>query len=101
MHEIRAWLAAAGVIVTAGLVGYEGGRAAGGQTAPEVRNGGRAESLLGAKAGDALSIGGVELRWCPPGRFRMGSPRTEPERRPGEDQVDVTLTRDSGSVSTR
>ena len=35
----------------------------------------------------------MELRWCPAGRFVMGSPRNEPERRPGEDQVAVTLTR--------
>ena len=35
----------------------------------------------------------IDLCWCPPGRFVMGSPRSEPERRPGEDQVEVTLTR--------
>src|SRR5262249_20219272 len=29
----------------------------------------------------------------PPGKFTMGSPRDEPERRPGEDQVHVTLTK--------
>jgi sulfatase modifying factor 1 len=47
----------------------------------------------GTKAGDETTIGGVKLCWCPPGKFIMGSPRTEPERRPGEDQVEVTLTR--------
>ncbi len=47
----------------------------------------------GTKAGDARVIGGVKVRWCPSGRFTMGSPATEPERRPGEDQVDVTLTK--------
>ena len=41
----------------------------------------------------AVNVGGVELCWCPPGRFRMGSPPGEPERRPGEDQVEVTLSR--------
>jgi formylglycine-generating enzyme required for sulfatase activity len=35
----------------------------------------------------------MKLCWCPPGRFLMGSPPGEPERRPGEDQVEVTLTR--------
>ena len=35
----------------------------------------------------------MELCWCPPGRFRMGSPPVEPERRSGEDQVEVTLTK--------
>ncbi len=52
-----------------------------------------ADSFLGAKAGDEREVGGVKLCWCPPGKFMMGSPRSEPERRPGEDQVEVTLTR--------
>ena len=47
----------------------------------------------GAKAGEAKAVAGVKLCWCPPGKFTMGSPRGEPERRPGEDQVEVTLTR--------
>jgi formylglycine-generating enzyme len=34
----------------------------------------------------------MQLCWCPPGRFTMGSPPGEPERRSGEDQVGVTLT---------
>lgn len=32
-----------------------------------------------AKAGDAREVGGVKLRWCPPGRFLMD----QPERRAG------------------
>ena len=47
----------------------------------------------GSKAGDEREVAGITLCWCPPGRFTMGSPRGEPERRPGEDQVEVTLTR--------
>ena len=47
----------------------------------------------GTRAGEEKTIAGVRLCWCPPGRFTMGSPRGEPERRPGEDQVEVTLTR--------
>ena len=47
----------------------------------------------GTKAGDERTIAGVKLCWCPPGKFTMGSPPGEPERRPGEDQVEVTLTR--------
>src|SRR6188472_4026312 len=47
----------------------------------------------GSKAGDHREVAGVELCWCPPGKFLMGSPHYEPERRPGEDQVEVTLTR--------
>jgi formylglycine-generating enzyme required for sulfatase activity len=51
------------------------------------------DSFQGAKAGDAREIGGVQLVWCPPGRFRMGSPPDEVERRYDETQVDVTLTK--------
>jgi formylglycine-generating enzyme required for sulfatase activity len=52
-----------------------------------------ADSFDGAKAGDEREVAGIKLCWCPAGRFIMGSPRDEPERRPGEDQVAVTLTR--------
>lgn len=47
----------------------------------------------GSTAGDERIIGGIAVCWCPPGRFTMGSPRDEPERRPGEDQVEVIFTR--------
>src|SRR5579862_4334561 len=50
-------------------------------------------AFLGSKAGDARRVVGVKLCWCPPGHFTMGSPRSEPERRPGENQVAVTLTK--------
>jgi len=46
----------------------------------------------GGKAGDEREVSGIKLCWCPPGKFTMGSPRSEPERRPDEDQVEVTLT---------
>ncbi len=51
------------------------------------------KNFLGSKAGDEHEVVGVKLCWCPPGRFFMGSPRSEPERRSGEDQVAVTLTK--------
>src|SRR5262245_32876728 len=51
------------------------------------------DTILGSKAGDEITVGHVRLCWCPPGKFVMGSPRNEPERRPGEDQVEVTLTK--------
>lgn len=51
------------------------------------------DAYRGTRAGDERTVLGVKLRWCPAGRFRMGSPRTEPERRPGENQVDVTLSK--------
>lgn len=47
----------------------------------------------GSKAGDDREVVGIKLCWCPPGRFTMGSPPGELERRPGEDQVEVTLTK--------
>jgi formylglycine-generating enzyme required for sulfatase activity len=50
-------------------------------------------SFDGSKAGDGRDVVGIPFRWCPPGKFTMGSPPDEPERRPGEDQVEVTLTR--------
>src|SRR5881227_3482407 len=50
-----------------------------------------ADSFLGSKAGDQRKVGEILFCWCPPGRFLMGSPRNEPERRPDEDQVEVIL----------
>jgi len=47
----------------------------------------------GEVAGGGRVIAGMPMRWCPAGTFTMGSPRTESERRPGEDQVEVTLSR--------
>jgi len=48
--------------------------------------------LDGAEAGAQRGVSGIPFCWCPPGTFLMGSPANEPERRPGEDQVEVTLT---------
>lgn len=50
-------------------------------------------SFAGTRAGDEREAAGVKLRWCPPGRFTMGSPPTEPDHRPDEAQVEVRLTR--------
>jgi formylglycine-generating enzyme required for sulfatase activity len=49
--------------------------------------------LTGTKAGDPREVAGIKLCWCPPGTFIMGSPWNEPERRSGEDQVRVTLSK--------
>jgi formylglycine-generating enzyme len=51
------------------------------------------EAFAGTRAGRERVMRGVRLCWCPPGKFVMGSPRTEPERRPDEDQLEVTLTK--------
>ena len=53
-------------------------------------------SFPGVEAGEEREVGGVGLCWCPPGRFLMGSPPDEAERRPDEDQVEVRLTTASG-----
>jgi formylglycine-generating enzyme required for sulfatase activity len=51
------------------------------------------DPFRGTNPGEEREVGGVKLCWCPPGEFTMGSPKDEPERRPGEDQVEVTLSR--------
>ena len=53
----------------------------------------QADAFGGSKIGEEREVAGIKLCWCPPGRFIMGSPPDEPERRPGEDQVEVTLTK--------
>jgi formylglycine-generating enzyme required for sulfatase activity len=62
-----------------------------GDKAPEAEAG--ANSFVGSHAGDKREVAGIRLCWCPAGHFLMGSPRSEPDRRPDEDQVEVTLTR--------
>ena len=47
----------------------------------------------GVRAGDERAVAGVRLCWCPPGRFTMGSPEQEPDHRPDEKQVEVTLSK--------
>jgi formylglycine-generating enzyme required for sulfatase activity len=51
------------------------------------------QPFAGTKAGDCREVSGVKLCWCPPGKFRMGSPDSEPSHRPDEAQVEVTLTK--------
>ena len=53
----------------------------------------RVDPFLGSRVPDTRDVAGIKLCWCPPGRFQMGSPPDEPERRPDEEQVEVTLTR--------
>jgi len=52
----------------------------------------RTDAFVGTEPGDPRRVLGVELCWCPPGQFLMGSPPDEAERRPGEDQIQVTLS---------
>jgi formylglycine-generating enzyme required for sulfatase activity len=53
----------------------------------------RSDTFEGIKAGAETNVATVQLCWCPAGKFVMGSPRREPERRPDEEQVEVTLTK--------
>ncbi len=47
----------------------------------------------GPSAGNERDVFGIQFCWCPSGKFIMGSPASELERRPGEDQVEVTLSK--------
>jgi formylglycine-generating enzyme required for sulfatase activity len=89
-NRTKRWI---GIFLIAGLMRCGGGAEA---IVGSLRNSqppARSNFFQGSRAGDQREILGVKLNWCPPGRFRMGSPPDEPERRPGEDQVEVTLTR--------
>jgi sulfatase modifying factor 1 len=83
----------AGPLLMAGLIGCQREAATtglhGGGKAPEAG----ANASVGPTAGDAREVAGIRLCWCPAGQFFMGSPPSEPDRRPDEDQVEVTLTR--------
>lgn len=49
----------------------------------------------GKVAGDLWDKNGLAMkfRWCPSGKFTMGSPESDPERHPNENQVEVTLSK--------
>jgi formylglycine-generating enzyme required for sulfatase activity len=50
-------------------------------------------SFRGRRPGEERVVEGIDLRWCPPGEFLMGSPPAELGRRSDEAQVRVTLSR--------
>jgi formylglycine-generating enzyme len=70
-----------------GLVGYRCGASKNAQHQDSTY------FFIGQRAGDERQVAGNKLCWCPPGRFLMGSPPEEPERRSDEDQVEVILTK--------
>jgi len=49
--------------------------------------------IAGGRAGEVRVFGGIEMVWCPPGTFMMGSPKAEPGRGIDEAQHEVTLTK--------
>ena len=76
------------LLLASSLRGDEVKSIAGVASKPVVRS-----SFNGSKAGNQRAVFGLKLCWCPAGKFIMGSPRSELERRPDEDQVEVTLTK--------
>ena len=79
-----------GICLVAILCGPTASVSSGAWLVPQVH---QESTFAGAKAGDERVIAGIKLCWCPPGRFMMGSPPGEPERRPDETQVEVTLSK--------
>ena len=79
------------LLLAVGLLGCHCGVASAGT--PGIEAADALPAFSGSKAGDQREVAGIKLCWCPAGRFLMGSPPSEPERRPGEDQVEVTLTK--------
>jgi len=75
-------------MVAAGMPGCQRGGAVPVATGPVASS-----SFDGSKAGEEREVAGVRFCWCPAGRFVMGSPVGEPERRPDEGQVAVRLSR--------
>lgn len=51
-----------------------------------------AQAFTGTRPGELKEIAEIKFRWCPPGRFKIGSPTTEVGHRPDEAQVEVHLT---------
>jgi sulfatase modifying factor 1 len=82
----------AGMVLAVGLIGCSHGNRKNGLPADESSER-KAISFGGLKAGDERAVAGIPLCWCPAGRFLMGSPPNEAERRPDEDQVEVSLTK--------
>jgi sulfatase modifying factor 1 len=84
---------ALGVLLVAVFAGYRENGFTHGQVTVDLPHQAQDESFDGSRAGDLREIAGIKLCWCPAGRFLMGSPPNEPQRRLDEAQVEVTLSR--------
>src|SRR5262249_23759550 len=82
-----------GLLLMVGLTGCQRNAATNLPTAGDGPYPVGADSFLGSQGGDERAVAGIKLCWCPPGKFTMGSPLDEPERRADEAQVEVTLTK--------
>jgi len=59
-----------------------------------------AGAIEGRAAGESREFGGIEMRWCPPGDFMMGSPADEAGRLGDEVQARTRLKRGFWLAST-
>jgi formylglycine-generating enzyme len=82
-----------GLVLAAGLLGCQHNDSGIVPPASNHRLQPQTDSFIGSRPGDERKIAGITLCWCPPGKFIMGSPVGESERRPDEKQVEVTLTK--------
>jgi formylglycine-generating enzyme required for sulfatase activity len=82
-----------GLLLVAGVSGCHSRVRPGTCREQEIKSAGHANSFSGSKAGEERTVAGIAVCWCPPGKFQMGSPPGEPDRRPDEAQVAVTLTK--------
>ena len=82
---MRFWMAV--VVRTVCLSGLVAGGARGAGPAQKISP--------GSRAGEVHSLNGLQIPfvWCPPGKFQMGSPVSEPQRNADEAAVLVTLTK--------
>ena len=77
------------------IAGVESRAIASSKSLPAVPSDAATPALLdGTRAGQEWAENGPKIIfcWCPPGEFMMGSPKTEPDRRPNEAQALVKLT---------
>jgi formylglycine-generating enzyme required for sulfatase activity len=65
------------------------------QNKTDAKPKGASSDLVGNAAGEVREQSGfkIKLIWCPPGKFTMGSPQAEADRRSSEDQTEVTFTK--------
>ena len=61
---------------------------------PSIKRAATADPMRGKEPGEVRDDNGLKMKlvWCPPGKFKMGSPKSEKDRSEDEGQVDVTLT---------